>query len=89
MKSIFVQIKCDLGRAYAVAAQLSDEFDNASQIYSTSGHYDLLVQFRLQDGQDPGLFINESLHRVPGIKDTYTIMVFDAFTPGAGSDSGL
>ena len=87
MKSIFVQIKCDLGRAYDVAAQLSDEFDNASQIYSTSGHYDLLVQFRLQDGQDPGVFINERLHKVPGIKDTYTIMVFDAFTPGAGSGS--
>jgi hypothetical protein len=28
--------------------------------------------------------VNERLHKVPGIKDTYTIMVFDAFTPGAG-----
>lgn len=82
MNSIFVQIKCDLGRAYQVAAQLADEFENASQIYSTSGHWDLLVQFRLDDGLDPGLFVNEHLHRVPGIKDTYTIMVFDAFTPG-------
>ena len=85
MKSIFVQIKCDLGRAYAVAAQLADEFENASQIYSTSGHYDLLVQFRLAGWAGSGLFINETLHKVPGIKDTYTIMVFDAFTPGAGS----
>jgi DNA-binding Lrp family transcriptional regulator len=84
VKSIFVQIKCDLGQAYAVAALLSDEFDNASQVYSTSGHYDLLVQFRLADGQDPGMFVNDKLHKVPGIKDTYTIMVFDAFTPGGG-----
>ena len=83
MTSIFVQIKCNLGQAYAVAAHLADEFENASQIYSTSGHYDLLVQFRLQDGQDPGLFVNDRLHRVAGIKDTYTIMVFDAFTPGS------
>jgi hypothetical protein len=30
------------------------------------------------------LFVNERLHKVPGVKDTYTIMVFDAFTPGAG-----
>ena len=82
MNSIFVQIKCDLGQAYTVAAQLSDAFENASQIYSTSGHYDLLVQFRLEDGQDPGLFVNEALHKTPGIRDTYTIMVFDAFTPG-------
>jgi DNA-binding Lrp family transcriptional regulator len=84
MNAIFVQIKCDLGQAYQVAAQLADEFENASQIYSTSGHYDLLVQFRLEEGEDPGLFVNQKLHRVPGIKDTYTIMVFDAFTPGVG-----
>jgi DNA-binding Lrp family transcriptional regulator len=84
MNAIFVQIKCDLGQAYQVAAQLADEFENASQIYSTSGHYDLLVQFRLEEGEDPGLFVNQKLHQVPGIKDTYTIMVFDAFTPGVG-----
>jgi DNA-binding Lrp family transcriptional regulator len=84
MNSIFVQIKCELGQAYKVAAQLADEFENASQIYSTSGSFDLLVQFRLEDGADPGLFVTESLQRVPGIKDTYTIMVFDAFTPGVG-----
>lgn len=82
MNAIFVQIKCELGRAYEVAAELADEFDNASQIYSTSGHWDLLVQFRLEEGQDPGLFVNDRLHKVPGIRDTYTIMVFDAFTPG-------
>ena len=64
--------------------ELADEFENASQIYSTSGHWDLLVQFRLEDGLDPGLFVNDRLHRVPGIRDTYTIMVFDAFTPGSG-----
>ncbi|WP_284944794.1 Lrp/AsnC ligand binding domain-containing protein [Acidisoma cladoniae] len=84
MRSIFVQIKCVLGQAYAVAAILADDFENASQIYSTSGHYDLLVQFRLSEGEDPGLFVNNVLHKVPGIKDTYTIMVFDAFTPGQG-----
>jgi DNA-binding Lrp family transcriptional regulator len=82
MNSIFVQIKCNLGQSYIVAAQLADEFENASQIYSTSGHYDLLVQFRLEDGEDPGRFVNDKLHKVSGVKDTFTIMVFDAFTPG-------
>ena len=82
MTSIFVQIKCDLGQAYIVAAQLADEFENASQIYSTSGHYDLLVQFRLEPGEDPGLFVNDRLHRVPGVKDTYTIMGFRRLHPG-------
>jgi DNA-binding Lrp family transcriptional regulator len=85
MKTFFVQIKCELGRAYQVAAELADEFENASQIYSTSGKWDLLAQFRLEDEEeDIGVFVNERLHKVQGIRDTYTIMVFDAFTPGGG-----
>ena len=85
MKTFFVQIKCELGRAYQVAAELADEFENASQIYSTSGKWDLLAQFRPEDEEeDIGVFVNERLHKVQGIRDTYTIMVFDAFTPGAG-----
>lgn len=82
MNTFFVQIKCELGRAYQVAAELADEFENASQIYSTSGKWDLLAQFRLEDEEDIGVFVNERLHKVKGIRDTYTIMVFDAFTPG-------
>lgn len=85
MKTFFVQIKCELGRAYQVAAELADQFENASQIYSTSGKWDLLAQFRLEDEEeDIGVFVNERLHKVQGIRDTYTIMVFDAFTPGGG-----
>lgn len=82
MKTFFVQIKCELGRAYEVAAELADAFENAQQIFSTSGRWDLLAQFRLEDEEDIGVFVNERLHRVQGIRDTYTIMVFDAFTPG-------
>lgn len=82
MKTFFVQIKCELGRAYEVAAELADVFENAQQIFSTSGRWDLLAQFRLEDAEDIGMFVNEHLHRVAGIRDTHTIMVYDAFTPG-------
>jgi len=42
MKAYFVQIKCELGKAYQVATAIADA-EIASEIYSTSGNYDLLA----------------------------------------------
>jgi DNA-binding Lrp family transcriptional regulator len=78
MKPFFVQIKCELGRAYEVATAIADA-EIASEIYSTAGGYDLLVKFYLADGEDVGRFINEKLHTIEGIRDTYTIVTYRAF----------
>jgi len=45
MKTVFVMIKCELGRTYDVAAHLADEIPEVRSVYSTSGNYDLLAQF--------------------------------------------
>jgi DNA-binding Lrp family transcriptional regulator len=78
MKPFFVQIKCELGKAYEVATAIADA-EIASEIYSTAGGYDLLVKFYLNPGQDVGRFVNEQIHSIPGVKDTYTIITFRAF----------
>ena len=78
MKPFFVQIKCELGKAYEVATAIADA-EIASEVYSTAGGYDLLVKFYLPDGADVGHFINEKLQTIPGIRDTYTIVTFKAF----------
>lgn len=78
MKPFFVQIKCQLGRAYDVASDIASA-EIASEIYSTAGDYDLLVKFYLEDGVDIGHFVNEKLHKIDGIQDTYTIITFKAF----------
>ena len=78
MKAFFVQIKCELGSAYKVATALADA-EIASEIYSTAGDYDLLAKFYLEDGDDIGHFVNEKVHSVSGIRDTYTIITFRAF----------
>ncbi len=41
--SVFVQIKCQLGKSYEVANRLADA-EIASEIYSTAGEFDLLVK---------------------------------------------
>lgn len=78
MQCLFVQIKCELGRAYEVADEIANR-EIASEIYSTSGDFDLLAKFYLEDDVDIGHFVNGQVHTVPGIRDTYTILTFKAF----------
>jgi DNA-binding Lrp family transcriptional regulator len=78
MVPFFVQIKCQLGQSYEVANKLADA-ELASEIYSTAGHYDLLVKFYVDDKTDIGHFVNEKVQTLPGIQDTHTIITFKAF----------
>lgn len=78
MKAFFVQIKCELGKAYEVARAIADA-ELASEVYSTAGEFDLLVKFYIEDGGDVGHFVNEKIQILPGIRDTRTIVTFRAF----------
>ena len=81
MKAFFVQIKCELGKAYQVANAIVDA-EIASEVYSTAGDYDLLVKFYVDKDTDIGHFINEKVQVIPGIQDTHTIITFKAFGTG-------
>lgn len=78
MQCFFVQIKTQLGRAYDVADALAQR-EVASEIYSTSGEYDLLAKFYVEDDVDIGHFVNEHLHGLDGIERTFTTLTFKAF----------
>jgi DNA-binding Lrp family transcriptional regulator len=78
MVPFFVQFKCKLGQSYAVANAIA-EAEIASEIYSTAGHYDLLVKFYVDNATDIGHFVNEKVQTIPGIQDTHTIITFKAF----------
>ncbi|GAA2820458.1 Lrp/AsnC family transcriptional regulator [Aminobacter aminovorans] len=78
MKTFFVQIKCELGKAYEVASALADA-EIASEIYSTAGNFDLLAKFYVDDEEDIGHFVNEKVHAIGNIKDTFTTVTFRAF----------
>jgi len=84
MRAIFVMIKCEMGQAYRVAQEAVDTVQQLSEIFSTSGQYDLLGKFYLDQDQDIGLFVTEQIQSLPGVKDTYTIITFNAFSGGAG-----
>jgi DNA-binding Lrp family transcriptional regulator len=82
MRAIFVMIKCDMGQAYKVAREAADSIEQMSELFSTSGQYDLLGKFYLEPDEDIGRFVTEKVQALPGVKDTYTLITFNAFTGG-------
>ena len=78
MTCLFVQIRCRPGTAYEVAAQIVMR-EIHSELYSTSGDFDLMVKLYVSDGQDISMFINDNLLNIDGIERTYTIQTFKAF----------
>lgn len=84
MRTFYIFIKCKLGKTYDVAAGLVDAAEYAPMVHSISGRYDLIAQYHLPDDQDIGRFVNETVHPLPGIEDTETIICFNAFTKDKG-----
>ena len=79
MRTIFIQVKCELGQAYKVAEEAVETVEQVSEIHSISGQYDLLLKCYLDDGSDVGHFVTEKIQTLPGIKDTFTLIAFKAF----------
>jgi DNA-binding Lrp family transcriptional regulator len=84
MRAIYVMVKCEMGQAYRVAQLAADTIEELSELHSTSGQYDLLGKFYLEPDQDTGLFVTEKLQTITGVRDTYTLITFNAFTGSRG-----
>ncbi len=80
VKTIFIMVKCELGKAYDVANQAVEKVENVSEVYSISGKYDLMMKCYLDDEQDIGHFVNEEIQILNNIKDTFTMITFKAFS---------
>ncbi|MDX1540659.1 MAG: Lrp/AsnC ligand binding domain-containing protein [Geminicoccaceae bacterium] len=80
MQTIFVMVKCELGRAYDVADAAIQNVEAVSEVHSTSGQYDLLMKVYLDEGIDIGRFVTSEIQTLDGVKDTFTLITFKAFT---------
>lgn len=80
MKPVFVQLQCAPGKTYEVADAIYD-LEIASELYSTSGEYDLLMKLYLdpEESEDIGHLINSKISSIPGIVRTLTTLTFKAF----------
>ena len=78
MRCVFVQFRCIPGKTYDVATAIYDR-EVVSELYSTSGDYDLIAKVYIPDEEDVGHFLSARLFDIPGIQRTLTTMTFKAF----------
>ena len=78
MRPIFVNIRCKPGTSYQVAEEIALR-EIHSELYSTSGPFDLLLKLYVPEDEDVGKFINEKLLTIDGIERTETTLTFKAF----------
>ncbi|SLN49780.1 AsnC family protein [Roseivivax jejudonensis] len=74
----FVQIRCTPGRTYKVAEAIALR-ELHSELFSTSGEWDLLMKLYIPEDEDVGKYINEQLLDIPGIERSLTTLTFKAF----------
>ena len=79
MQTIFIMVKCELGKAYDVA-DAAVSIEQVSEVYSTSGQYDLLMKCYLDEKTDIGHFVTSRIQTLAGVRDTFTLITFKAFT---------
>lgn len=78
MKPIFIQLQCAPGKTYEVADAIY-KTELVSELYSTSGNYDLLLKIYIAEDNDVGKFINDNIAHIPGIVRSLTTLTFRAF----------
>ncbi|MBZ4022568.1 AsnC family transcriptional regulator [Rhodobacter sp. TJ_12] len=78
MRCVFVQFRCQPGQTYKVADAIYER-EVVSELYSTSGDYDLIAKVYIPEDVDVGHYLSEKLFDIPGISRTLTTMTFKAF----------
>ena len=75
---VFVQLRCKPGSTYKVAEEIVLR-ELHSELFSTSGEYDLILKLYIPTDQDVGKFINDKLLDIAGIERSLTTLTFNAF----------
>ena len=75
---VFIQIRCKPGTTYRVAEAIALR-EIHSELYSTSGDFDLLMKLYIPKTADVGVYINDQLLDIEGIERSLTTMTFKVF----------
>ncbi|MEC8743664.1 MAG: Lrp/AsnC ligand binding domain-containing protein [Candidatus Puniceispirillaceae bacterium] len=78
LNRIIVQLQCRPGTAYRVADEIHER-EIVSEIYSTSGEWDLLLIINVPAGEDIGKYVNEHILDIDGINRSLTTLTFASF----------
>ena len=75
---VFIQIRCRPGKTYKVAEAIALR-EIHSELYSTSGDFDLLMKVYIPNKEDVGKYINDLLLDITDIERSMTTMTYKVF----------
>ena len=71
-------VKTEPGHGTEVANRIA-EVESFSEAYSITGQYDLLVKLYVKEIDTLGRLIERDIHSIPHVRETFTILTFEAF----------
>ena len=75
---VFIQIRCKPGTTYKVAENIA-LLEIHSELYSTSGDFDLMMKLDIPESADVGKYINDNLLNIGGIERSLTTLTYKVF----------
>ena len=78
MRVAYMMIKVEVGTTDSVASRLI-EVEEVTEVYSVSGAYDILAKVLVEEYDEFGQVIPNKIHSIPGIRETNTLLAFNAF----------
>lgn len=79
MVHAFVLIDADPSRVADLAEEMAD-LEGVASVYSVSGTADLVAVVRVRRHEDLADVVTRRIHRLSGIRDTKTLIAFQAFS---------
>jgi DNA-binding Lrp family transcriptional regulator len=78
MRAVFVMLKVEPGHLHEVASAIG-ELEIVSEMYSVVGEYDLLAKVYVENFEDLAEVVNDRIQRVKHVRETRTIITFNAY----------
>ncbi|CAN5546891.1 MAG: Lrp/AsnC ligand binding domain-containing protein [Nocardioidaceae bacterium] len=75
MITAIVFVKADVASIPEVGEQIAD-LDGVSEVYSVTGHIDLIAMVRVRTHDDVAAVVADRLNKVPGVQSTETHIAF-------------
>ena len=79
MITAIVFVKADVARIPEVAEQIAD-LDGVSEVYSVTGHIDLVAMIRVRSHDDVAAVVADRLNKVMGVQSTETHIAFRTYS---------
>ncbi|HLR85252.1 MAG TPA: Lrp/AsnC ligand binding domain-containing protein [Nocardioidaceae bacterium] len=79
MITAIVFIRADVARIPEVAERIA-ALDGVSEVYSVTGHIDLIALVRVRRHEDIASVVADKVNKVPGVTSTETHIAFQTFS---------